>query len=212
MRGNGGKDGRVALERGRRSETRMTGRRRLVYHHAIHGQRVALGSVGNEPGLRAGDEWLEPAYEWLAGIVGFWPLFLAVGAGKSALRETGYANQWTQLGRGTNEVLFSWREAPADGMVFSDVMWWTAVINALEPPDVWEIDSVLRRRLFRPDRRQEDWVRAASRGVHVQAVAPAVDLSTANAIWCRNQRTRRDLVRMGFAPAVVQVRRVAVDG
>jgi hypothetical protein len=64
------------------------------------------------------------------------------------------------------------------------------------------------RRSWTPAR----WRRhARTHPASVQAVAPALDLASADAIWCRSQAARRMLIAKGFAADRVEVRRIAVD-
>jgi len=44
----------------------------------------------------------------------------------------------------------------------------------------------------------------------VQAVVPRLDASEAAEVWCRNEKTRRGLVALGFASGQVHTRRLAV--
>ena len=181
------------------------------------------------------DDWhvakdMETCYAWLAERVGFWPLFLGVGGDYWGRHLTGYQNQWRQfLGHGQdgrryrragefpNMVLFSYEEAPP-GAVFSDFYAWHMVLNAVD----WEArtghDLRLRplgvsveRQVLKPSWSKADWLRKAGRDLgSVQVVVPELDLRAATVVWCRNQPTRGQLIRLGFKAERVAVWRMQV--
>jgi hypothetical protein len=63
--------------------------------------------------------------------------------------------------------------------------------------------------VLHPRRSARAWLAAAARESYsVQAVAPMLDLRTADSVWCRNQKTRRKLLKMGFSPSQVCVHRL----
>jgi hypothetical protein len=173
------------------------------------------------------DEWhdalhMEAAYAWLAREVGFWPLFLAVGESDDDRRMTGYQNQWSRSpywappGRPRNLVLFSWRQPPA-GVVHCCYDHWHIVLNGVRscggPHDLRvELDDprttswVMHRSWS-----QADWLRYGRRWPgQVQAVAPMLDLATADLVWAPSERAARTLEAMGFPR--VDVRRLRVAG
>jgi len=162
----------------------------------------------------------ETAYAWLAERTGFWPLFLSVGRGDWPVRMTGYD---TQFGRRLatpetgNQVLFSWEREPHPGIVFSDYQAWHAVLNAVYWVDeeslglgaIWPPGDVPR--ILAPWRDRAGWLRLARRRGGVQAVVPEMDLTSADAISCRNAATARRLERMGFSGERIRVWRVPVE-
>jgi hypothetical protein len=100
--------------------------------------------------------------------------------------------------------------------VHSDYDTWHTVLNSViyedrRPVGLERIgpraEASIRRRSWTPARwRREARLRPGS----VQAVAPALDLASADAVWCRSQAARRALIAMGFPPERVAVRRIAV--
>jgi hypothetical protein len=205
---------------------------RLIYHHAVDlafvpGPVELRSTPGSElcPGWHetAGEGeyppdalWFEPAYAWLAERAGFWPLFLAVGESDDDLRLTGYQDQWRRaLAPSPERVLFSYADLP-DPLVFSDHSLWHIVLswamNAGHP------DPRMSRPVSRGEERQilrRSWPRARwlryTKRYAVQACVPALDLAAADRVWCRNQATRRELVRRGFAAERVEVGRLRVS-
>jgi len=212
----------------------------LLFHHAREIDHVRFGVVrqerlsrllGPEPTecLRSGelcpiDDWheqalyMEPAYDWLAERIGFYPLFLAVGDHEDALRITGYADQFRRKHRPAgvrNRALFSFADLP-EPLAFQDYDAWhfplggtmeigTHRREVIVPP-YWE------RAILKASWRRSDWLRRARRAPgSVQAAVPELDLRAADRIWCRNQATRGRLIAMGFAPERVEVRRLRVE-
>ena len=208
-----------------------------MFHHCRDLERVAFDVVSGapvrdtlpEPECRTSmdcdrsDDWhdrmyYEAAYAWLAEQVGFWPTFLGVGAGYDAWVITGYDRQWMRRDAPTpprSRVLMSWERAP-EGCVFTDYMAWHVVLGSIQ----WEpghrlrvrgIGDPIRRSVLKPSWRTSDWLRFAARNPGwVQAVVPSLDLRTADTVWCRNRAARAELVRRGFAPERVAVRRIPV--
>jgi hypothetical protein len=69
----------------------------------------------------------------------------------------------------------------------------------------------MEARILRQSWKRSDWLRCARNEPHsVQAVAPMLDLRTADQVWCRNQVTKVALIELGFDPEQVIVRRLAV--
>jgi len=180
----------------------------MLFHHAhvlAQVRHSVVRPVRDEP--PAGE--FAPAYAWLEGRLGFRPLFLAVGEDDEDRRMTGYQDHWRRRPRGAapepSRALFSWPQAPP-GAVLMDFAAWHVVLNT--PGDVQPSDE---RSLWKRSWTTGDWVRAARRGTtSVQAVVPALDLRTAEEVLCRNRAERGALVRLGFDPARVRVRRLTV--
>jgi len=212
----------------------------LLFHHARELDHVCFGVVrqervsrllGPEPTdcLRSGGPcpiddwheeavWMEPAYDWLAERIGFYPLFLAVGDVEKVSRITGYDDQFRRKHRPRrlrNKVLFSFADLP-EPVRFQDYDAWHFTIGgAMElgthhrevvVPPYWE------RLILKRSYRRSDWLRLARRHPgSVQATVPQLDLRRADRIWCRNKDTARRLARMGFDPERIEVRRVRVE-
>lgn len=175
--------------------------------------------------------YFETCYRWLADRVGFWPLFLGVGGNAWDLQLTGYQNQWRRIisqsrqqtiyrraGDFPNKVLFSYDDAPQDA-VFSDYGAWRRVLNAINCTGrvghdlrLGPVGPAVERQVLKPSWSRADWLRKARRDPgSVQAVVPALDLTAAAAIWCRNQSTRRQLLDLGFRAECVAVHRLRVE-
>jgi hypothetical protein len=197
-----------------------------LFHHSRSLEHVRFGTVqparpGHSPSSAEDDGWwsiYESAYRWLEERTGFWPLFLAVGRDRWALDMTGYGMNWRRLlstsrdgstyrkpGEFPNQVLFSFDALNPTG-VFTELGWWTRVLNAHNGPVGRWVEKCLFKRSWNPAR----WLRAARRWEGaVQVVVPELDLRTASAIWCRNRNTRAELIRMGWRPDRVSVQRVS---
>jgi hypothetical protein len=157
----------------------------------------------------------EACYRWLAQRVGFWPLWLAVGASDEDRRMSGYSRQW-QRGREDNLVLFSWAQVPALDLRYLCYEHWYIVLNSVDyqgwHPRAAEVTPQIEKWVLHPRRSEREWLRAAAREVHsVQAVAPMLDLRTAEGVWCRNQATANALTAMGFERERVYVQRLPVS-
>jgi hypothetical protein len=175
------------------------------------------------------DEWhdalhFEACYRWLAQRVGFWPLWLAVGADDEDRRMSGYHTQFRKRAPGeerSNSVLFSWTQPPSAALRYLCYEHWYIVLNSVyyegdcgcvdgaHPQAAW-VSAQIEEWVMHPRRQPRAWLRAAAREPHsVQAVAPMLDLRSADSVWCRNQSVARDLIRMGFARERVRVQRMS---
>ena len=218
----------------------------VLYHHARSVDHVRFGTVlpvrrtqllPAPNCLAAGscdwdDDWhfawqFEAAYGWLAEEVGFWPLFLAVGATDEDRRMTGYQNQWSRApvwgscGRPRDVVLFSW-STPPERVVHLDYDHWHIVLGSavnlchhdrahVSSPRLELGDARVASWVMHRSWRQSAWLRHARRHPHtVQAVSPALDLAAADAVWAPNQRVARRLLRLGFSADRVAVQRLRV--
>lgn len=188
-----------------------------VFHHARGIAGVQYGVVKPDP--KYSDPDFLPAYRWLEQQIGFFPLFIAVGDSDDARWATGYQNQWRvrvgydfenrrpiyrRKGELSNEVLFSF--ADNDG-IFYDSGWWTVVLNACL--NSHSVDKQTRRCLFKVSWSKSRWLCKAKKNPGtVELVVPELDLSKANQIWVRNQKTKRVVETLGFCN--VEVRRIYV--
>lgn len=164
---------------------------------------------------RQGGDFL-PAYRWLSEKIGHWPLFLAVGEAERDIRITGYQNQWLRLlsssargneyrkaGQFPSYVLFSFTDMP--GASFSDYHHWHAPLNGETGPEA-------EKKVLAPGRSDELWLRKARRAPgSVQAHVPALDLRTADRIWCRSDQVAEQLKAIGFDREKIEVRRLTVE-
>jgi hypothetical protein len=219
----------------------------LLFHHSRELRHVPFGIVRQArvstilprsqrpPTSPLDDPWYEaklawePAYDWLAERLGFYPLFLAVGSTDDDRRMTGYQDQWRQLlgygpegrvyrrrGQISSRCLFSWSRMPTD-LVFLDFGYWHVILNAVSSDLERAEARVLlqpwfdERSLFRRSWATSDWLRRARRDGGVQAVAQELDLRTSDEVWCRNREARNRLLLQGFAAERVRVRRLALN-
>jgi hypothetical protein len=182
-----------------------------------------------------------PAYTWVEEEVGYYPVFLAVGAGMGSQRQTGYARQWKrELAEAKDEfsdrVLFTWSSRPHEAT--RHMLWepWDDIVQAMiaaydSPHDTargWRAapglvlqarrefeEHVLspreRERMWACERTDRGWLRVARRPGTVQAVAPELDLRTADLVRCRSQRSRRELIEKGFDERSLLVERWPVS-
>lgn len=167
-------------------------------------------------------EQLNQAYSWLSQRIGHWPLFLSVGDDPSAWQMTGYQSQWARLlseryqegkriatyrkpGDFPSLVLFSF---PCLSQAsFSSYYWWHCALNGAEAVSKEEEEEMLRPRYS-----TDDWLKKAVRSPgSVQAHVPQLDLGQAQRIWCRSLKAKQQLIKQGFDPEIIQVKRLAVD-
>lgn len=158
----------------------------------------------------------DACYRWLAERVGFWPIWLAVGAGEEALRMTGYDNQfgrciaWSRdgntyrtAGEFPSYALFSWRQPP-QGIRYLDYdNWCIGLLNSVTIQDhrsyVRDVPEWLERGILRRSWKDSDWLRKAIRETHsTQAVVPQLDLRSADLVRVRNKKEQLRLQAMGF--------------
>jgi len=185
----------------------------LLFHHSRPVESVVFGVVhqvspmehfsGNsEDGEMAQDE--DKRYKWLEGKVGFYPLFLSVGADDASRSATGYQNQWYRELRGNhnNRVMFSYRFVP-EKVVFIDSDWWDIIIARMRRDVI--PTKANEKSLFKPSWSDADWLAYADKKpLGVQMVVPSLDLSRADAVWVRNGATKRHLEKMGFGNVTIQ--------
>jgi hypothetical protein len=178
------------------------------------------------------DDWhdalhMEASYRWLAERVGFWPLWLAVGADEEAAYMSGYSSQfarllsWSKQGRVyrqpgafPSDVLFSWAQSPA-GARYLDYSNWHYPLNAVyevsRHQKDCEVPKSFEPSIFRPSWSETRWLREALREPGtVQAVSPLLDLRSADRVRVRSAAAKRELVARGFPGERVEVYRLAV--
>ena len=215
----------------------------LLYHHSCPLSAVRYGTIRPRklsslftaaPQCVKGqacelDWWhyarsMKLAYEWLAGEVSFYPLFLAVGATEDDRCATGYQSQFKRPRPGSQKseprVLFSYEAQPTAPLAFNDYDHWHSLLSgafsSLEnlgggrhTRTLRTIPQERRDQVLKPDWSSSRWLRQAGRAVHtVQAVVPALDLRAATRIWVPNVATRDELLRQGFAGERVEVHRL----
>lgn len=191
----------------------------LTYHHSRPLSAVTFGEVVQSPAIASAKnpedaedaEWFEQKYRWLEKQIGFYPLFMAVGRRNDDLRMTGYQNQWRKVlsrsregntyrkrGQIDNNVLFSY-VAPPDKMVFTDYDIWNVILSMSKEPE-----SKLVQSLLKPSWIKNDWITKANKEPEsVQVLVPKLDLSLANSVMVRNEKTKRELEKMGFKNVLV---------
>ena len=185
----------------------------LFYHHARPLEHSPYAVVKQVRDLDIG---FEGAYLWLEKEVGFYPLFLAVGATEEDRKMTGYQNQWRKIlggrkgfreyrkkGEIDNQVLFSFTDIQ-DG-IFMDYGYWDYVRNGEH--DNYVISKRVRNLIFRPTWNKDKWLQYANKEPDsVQLIVPELDLRKANSIWVRNRKTQKQLEGIGFRD--IKVRRM----
>jgi len=190
----------------------------LRYHHSIALSDCCFGEIEASPeiSLREGEDFFIPAYSWLAGQIGHWPLFLAVGNDDDAMRITGYQNQWRRIlsssatgntyrrkGEFPSRVLFSFHDLPE--VSFSDYHNWHIPLNGGEE------EEDIERLVLAPGRSSELWLRKAGRRPgSVQGHVSKLDLRSADRIWCRSRKASKQLQEIGFAPERIEVQRLNI--
>lgn len=180
-----------------------------LFHHAIPFTQVRYGSIRADPAYSLDTDFL-PAFRWLAGKIGFFPHFLSVGCDESAIRRTGYGDQWRVLigrdvegetsrriyrksGEYPNTVLFSFDDL--DGVFMDFMSWHIALNNCAGGRTVSDRET---RMILKPSWTRRRWLCAAA-GTHaVDLLTPDLPLDAAVRVWVRNRDTRYALVEMGF--------------
>ncbi len=188
-----------------------------LYHHCL--PAAAAYPITIRPDPNRSDSFFLPAYEWVRQIVGFYPLFLAVG---NNIRMTGYQDNWKirvggnfvdgnyqknyrKSGGFPNLAVFSFDTL--DG-VFMDYDSWHIALNAY--PNGRTVTEAEKKMIFKPSWTKYRWIRAALERTHqVQLVAPELPLREAREVFVRNNATRKMMEERGFHN--VQVKRIEVD-
>lgn len=181
---------------------------KLLYHHSRSLEHSYPNSVNQIIPLLDGelDESFHRSYKWLESEVGFYPLFMAVGSTDHDVCMTGYQQQW-ERNHEKNFVLFSYEEMPKDG-VFVDYVYWHLVLNS--GYNDYKISSFEKRLIFKYSYSSKDWLRKATRDPHsVQLVVPSLDLTKANGIFVRSEKTKQEVLKRGFNNPV-ESRRITV--
>lgn len=187
-----------------------------LYHHSRPLEYSPYGIVKQERGI---DFEFEGACQWIEREIGFYPVFLAVGATEQDIRMTGYHNQWRRLlargkdlreyrkkGEIDNQALFSFTDVP-DG-IFMDYDYWHIVLNSTY--NNYNVNKWVKKLIFRSTWDKNRWLQNAADKPHtVQLIVPELDLREAKVVWVRNRETQEQLKNTGFHN--VEVRRIAVD-
>lgn len=193
----------------------------LLLYHALPFEQVRHEAFAPDPSYSEA-EYL-PAYRWLETQVGFFPIFLAIGAegDEEPLRVTGYQNNWRRLlsyhydadgtyhytlakaGEHHNRVLFAFSPDSFETLSYNDYMWWNIVLT--EVTCEREVDKQLWRRLFKPSWNASKWRSLARKDGHgVQVLTNALDLRSAKFVYVRNRATQKALQAQGFENVVVK--------
>jgi len=149
------------------------------FHHCMPVAGVEHGTIRPDRSLSSPD--FLPAYEWLEQEIGFFPLFIAVGASDEVIRMSGYTDNWRvfagceggikqyrRKGEFPNLALFSFRSV--DG-VFMDYVDWHIALNACMKGH--HVSPFGKRRIFKPYWKKHRWIQAALQGTNlVQIVIP----------------------------------------
>ncbi|MBI5391674.1 hypothetical protein HZB00_01600 [Candidatus Woesearchaeota archaeon] len=177
----------------------------LRYHHVMNLEDVFYGRIKPDP--ERSDKDFRQAYRWLEKEVGFYPLFLAVGAREENMRMTGYQNQWMQGKQGEtklNTVLFSFEEIEG---VFTDYDIWHLVLGA--GAKEYKMPEQDKQMLFKKSWSKARWLKKADEKTNtVQIVTPKLDLRQAGRIWVRNRRTKEKMEEEGFIG--VEIKRIKI--
>ena len=195
----------------------------IWFHHAIPFERIQYGEIiGCKE--KSDDDFYLPAFEWLSGEVGFWPIFLAVGK-PSDVYMTGYQNNWRRfLGHRAiypktgkmyfrkvyakpmqNIVLFSFRHVEG---VYTDYDAWHFALGAYGNRPQRELTKQEHQQIFKKSWSQSRWHKLAEKQSYVQLVTGKLDLRTAYRVWVRNKATKKALEKMGFKN--VKIKRIPV--
>jgi hypothetical protein len=201
------------------SSTGSNSSEELLFHHCISLDAVRFGTI--RPERKFSDPEFLPAYEWVEEIIGFFPIFYAVGQINAALPMTGYADNWRYLtggemvngiyqktynrkGNFPNLALFSFDTING---IFMDFQSWHIALNACM--NGGNVTPAEQRMIFKPSWSRSRWIRAALNGTHlVQLIAPELPLPLAKRGYVRNTKTKRIVERMGFPD--ITIKRVKV--
>lgn len=172
----------------------------LLYHHCRASGNISHGEI--RPNPRSPAPGFKKAYLWLQNQVGFYPLFVAVGATENDLRLTGYQDNWWNKShrytyrsnrKFTNGVLFSFAEVRG---IFMDFLEWHISIN--DANGNREVSDYDKRLIFKPSWSRSRWLAHARGGRPVQLVVPRLYLPDAKRIWVKDKITRAQMERLGF--------------
>lgn len=188
----------------------------MLYHYCMNLENIIFGEIKAD--LKYSAIEFKDAYLWLEKEIGFYPLFLAVGASEEDIRMTDYQNQWRRLlvenlngneyrkkGEFPNYVLFSFQNVEG---IFMDYDKWHLVLNASYKN--YKMTDCEKRLIFKPSWPKSKWLRKARNEQHsVQLVAPSLYLPNAGRIWVRNQQTKKLLEAKGFEN--IEVKRLLLE-
>jgi hypothetical protein len=194
-----------------------------LWHHALALDRVEFGVISPTPisdrgvGTRTADDVVfddlfHAMYSWLAGEVGHYPLFLAVGPFDTASNMTGYHFQKPD---DQTFVQVSFERSPQP-ITYMDFVYWNLLFSQARRREsgyvVEDVPAHFQRRLMKRSWSERRWLKQAQLedDNEVQAVVPQLDLRAATTIWCPDESTRIALCEIGFAESRIEV--VACEG
>jgi len=187
-----------------------------LYYHCMNATDAEFITI--IPDRKRSDEFFLPAYEWLEKIVGFYPLFLAVGK-PYVIQITGYADNWSvrrggdyidgiyqkfyrKKGEFPNNVVLAFDDLEG---VFTDYDYWHIALNTI--PNGTTVSKQESNLIFKPTWDKDRWINAALKKTHwVQLVVPELPLDRACEVFVRNKATKKMMEDRGFSN--VNVRRI----
>jgi len=182
---------------------------RPLYHYCMPASGIISGII--IPDRTRSDPDFLPAYEWIEERLGFFPLFLAVGALENVAGMTGYQDNWRVFKGGEvidgryrkiyrkkgdfpNLALLSFESVEG---VFMDYDYWHIALT--ECMNNSRVSRQAESWIFKPSWTKSRWLHAVLTGTHsVQLVAPVLPLAEAREIRVRNALTRRFIEGQGF--------------
>jgi hypothetical protein len=190
----------------------------LTAYHCIPLEQVVFDLIVADPKY-TNDDTDCSSYTWLAGQVGFYPIFVALG-NKDIIGMTRYHCQFSKPGPkweyrigenkpvrivaekprlSFNYVLFEFPlSALSDRVVFTDYSYWCTINGDFADT---ERNPVSVKRTFKRSWSRRRWLEYASApgwNWNVQPIVPVLDLRLCKRVWVRNERTRNKVERMGF--------------
>jgi len=193
----------------------------LLFHHCIPVDKIRNRIF--RANRNYSDRSFRPAYEWLEEEIGYYPFFFSVGSDESAIRMTGYEDNWRVLtgsriirgerkniyrkrGKFPNLALFSFEMM---GGIFMDYGSWHIALNACMNGRY--VTDAEKKMIFKPSWNRNRWIRAARTSSHsVQLAAAVLPLDEAKRVYVRNLETGERLRLMGFPDP--EVKRIPVIG
>lgn len=172
-----------------------------------------------QPNRKYSDRHFRSAYKWLEDEIGYYPFFFSVGSDESAIRMTGYDDNWRVWmgcrcirgksrniyrthGEFPNLALFSFENIEG---IFMDYGSWHIALNSCMNGNT--VTDAERKMIFKPSWTKSRWIRAARNCTHsVQLAARELPLEGAQRVYVRNIKTRKKIRQMGFPdPEVVRI-------
>ncbi len=181
----------------------------FFYHHARPIETIDRSKIARQVdpltwATKEEYEYFEPfsrLYGAIKKVIGFYPVFMAVGPRKEDMQMTGIFRQKEQRfsPRGKEYVLFSFSGNNLRSPVFCDYAVWDGIWADFSLSPRTELTPKEIESLLKPEWKISDWMKLLAREPgSVQALVPQLDLARADRVCAPSERARETLVAMGF--------------